>query len=139
MIYTNTKTKCGPLFLASNLHASVRFGTETWKICRSCHDRGVATSRFCVCVCVFFYPIWISKYWWVWVSFLDVNHLIWYSFCYILVSWCILIRFQSGWVQLLNKFDCLLWESCSLVQLILFGFQIMILVWCNFFGVFLVF
>ncbi|XP_050273234.1 hydroxymethylglutaryl-CoA synthase-like [Quercus robur] len=29
MIYTNTKTKCRPLFLASNLHASVGFGVGT--------------------------------------------------------------------------------------------------------------
>ena len=96
-----------------------------------CHDFKVFFFRD-----LFFYPIWILKYLWVWVSFLDVNHLIWYSFCYILISWCVLIRFQRGWVHLLNKFDCLLWESCFLFQLILFGFQIMILVWWNFFGVF---
>ena len=29
-------------------------------------------------------------------GFLDVNHLLWYGFCCILVCWCVLIGFQSG-------------------------------------------
>ena len=29
-------------------------------------------------------------------GFLDINHLLWYGFCCILVPWCILIGFQSS-------------------------------------------
>ena len=101
------------LFLALNLHASTGLCAGTWKMRWSRRDRGVATSRFvcfvlfvclfcfvlfCFCFCfffrdLFFYPIWILKYWWFWVSFFGCYYLLWYEFCCILVPWCILIGF----------------------------------------------
>ena len=73
------------LFLAPNLHASTGLCVGTWKMRWSRRDGGVTTSRFGFRNIDGFGLV-----------FLDVNHLLWYGFCCILVPWCVLIGFQSG-------------------------------------------
>ena len=107
-IYPNTKTKCHPPLL--RIEPPHLRQIQCWNLGNTSKPPWLWCCNLKVFFFFFFFDdlffyrlIWISKYWWVWVSFLDVNYLIWYSFCCILVSWYVLIRFQSGWVQPLNK------------------------------------
>ena len=47
---------------------------------------------------------WISKYWWILGNFLEINHLIWYGFCWFGMDFAVFFGIFMGfdWIQVLG-------------------------------------
>ena len=75
------KPKSHLLLLTPELHpvtdAAVHVVSGAGEICWSRCKCRVGTQGVFFFIIFYFPKLWISKYWWIWIIFLDINHLIW--------------------------------------------------------------
>ena len=59
----------------------------------------ICWSRCKYSVICYFPKFWISKYWWILGNFLEINHLIWYEFCWFGMDFAVFWYFHGVWLD----------------------------------------